>query len=110
MSEADKDTSCDLFVIGAGSGGVRAARCGSLEAKVIVAENLIWAALALTSDACQSSMYGSEFGKAFGDAAGFGWTVLDSSFDWATLRDNKTKEINRLNSIYDRLLGPRAPG
>ena len=107
MSEAGKDTSCDLFVIGAGSGGVRAARvAASLGAKVIVAENLYLGGTCVNVGCVPKKLYvyGSEFGKAFGDAAGFGWTVHDSSFDWATLRDNKTREINRLNSIYDRLL------
>ena len=107
MSEAVKDTSCDLFVIGAGSGGVRAARvAASLGAKVIIAENLYLGGTCVNVGCVPKKLYvyGSEFGKAFGDAAGFGWTVHDSSFDWATLRDNKTREINRLNSIYDRLL------
>ena len=107
MSEAVKDTSCDLFVIGAGSGGVRAARvAASLGAKVIIAENLYLGGTCVNVGCVPKKLYvyGSEFGKAFGDAAGFGWTVHDSSFNWATLRDNKTREINRLNSIYDRLL------
>jgi glutathione reductase (NADPH) len=107
MSESGKDTSCDLFVIGAGSGGVRAARvAASLGANVIVAENLYLGGTCVNVGCVPKKLYvyGSEFGKAFGDAAGFGWTVHDSSFDWATLRDNKTREINRLNSIYNRLL------
>ena len=49
-------------------------------------------------------VYGSEFGKSFQDAAGFGWTMSDPTLDWPTLRDNKSREISRLNTIYDRLL------
>ena len=46
----------------------------------------------------------------FKDAEGFGWTVNGTSFDWPTLRDNKTREISRLNSIYDRLFDGSGTG
>ena len=103
----DNDNSCDLFVIGAGSGGVRAARISaSLGAKVIVAEGLYLGGTCVNVGCVPKKLYvyGSEFGKTFKDAEGFGWTVNGASFDWPTLRDNKTREISRLNSIYDRLL------
>jgi len=103
----DNDNSCDLFVIGAGSGGVRAARISAgLGAKVIVAEGLYLGGTCVNVGCVPKKLYvyGSEFGKAFKDAQGFGWTVDGASFDWPTLRDNKTREISRLNSIYDRLL------
>lgn len=103
----DNDNSCDLFVIGAGSGGVRAARISAgLGAKVIVAEGLYLGGTCVNVGCVPKKLYvyGSEFGKAFKDAKGFGWTVDGASFDWPTLRDNKTREISRLNSIYDRLL------
>ena len=103
----DNDNSCDLFVIGAGSGGVRAARISAgLGAKVIVAEGLYLGGTCVNVGCVPKKLYvyGSEFGKAFKDAEGFGWTVEGTSFDWPTLRDNKTREIGRLNSIYDRLL------
>lgn len=103
----DNDNSCDLFVIGAGSGGVRAARISAgLGAKVIVAEELYLGGTCVNVGCVPKKLYvyGSEFGKAFKDAEGFGWTVDGTSFDWPTLRDNKTREIRRLNSIYDRLL------
>ena len=103
----DNDNSCDLFVIGAGSGGVRAARISAgLGAKVIVAEGLYLGGTCVNVGCVPKKLYvyGSEFGKAFKDAEGFGWTVNGTSFDWPTLRDNKTREISRLNSIYDRLL------
>ena len=103
----NNDNSCDLFVIGAGSGGVRAARISAgLGAKVIVAEGLYLGGTCVNVGCVPKKLYvyGSEFGKAFKDAEGFGWTVDGTSFDWPTLRDNKTQEISRLNSIYDRLL------
>ena len=103
----NNDNSCDLFVIGAGSGGVRAARISAgLGAKVIVAEGLYLGGTCVNVGCVPKKLYvyGSEFGKAFKDAEGFGWKVGGTSFDWATLRDNKTREISRLNSIYDRLL------
>lgn len=103
----DYDNSCDLFVIGAGSGGVRAARVSaSLGAKVIVAEGLYLGGTCVNVGCVPKKLYvyGSEFGKAFKDAQGFGWTVEGTTFDWPTLRNNKTREITRLNSIYDRLL------
>ena len=107
MRENHKDTSCDLFVIGAGSGGVRASRvAASLGAKVIVAEGLYLGGTCVNVGCVPKKLYvnGSEFGKAFKDAAGFGWHVGETTFDWATLRDNKSLEIGRLNSIYKRLL------
>lgn len=103
----DNDNSCDLFVIGAGSGGVRAARVSaSLGAKVIVAEGLYLGGTCVNVGCVPKKLYvyGSEFGKAFKDSQGFGWAVEGARFDWPTLRNNKTREISRLNSIYDRLL------
>ena len=107
MQDRDNDNSCDLFVIGAGSGGVRAARISaSLGAKVIIAEGLYLGGTCVNVGCVPKKLYvyGSEFGKAFKDAQGFGWSVDGVAFDWPTLRDNKTREISRLNSIYDRLL------
>lgn len=107
MPENAKDTSCDLFVIGAGSGGVRASRiAASLGAKVIVAEGLYLGGTCVNVGCVPKKLYvyGSEFSKAFKDAEGFGWTVGKPSFDWPTLRDNKSREIARLNAIYERLL------
>lgn len=49
-------------------------------------------------------VYGSHFSEDFADAAAFGWNVAETSFDWTLLRDNKNKEITRLNGIYERLL------
>lgn len=97
----------DLFVIGAGSGGVRASRiAASLGAKVAVAEDLYLGGTCVNVGCVPKKLfvYGSHFAEEFEAAAGFGWSVGEAQFDWPTLRDNKTKEIERLNSIYDRML------
>ncbi len=98
----------DLFVIGAGSGGVRAARMAAgFGARVAVAEDRYLGGTCVNVGCVPKKLYvyASEFGKAFSDSAGFGWQ-LDSSprFDWPTLRDNKKAEISRLNSVYSNLL------
>jgi glutathione reductase (NADPH) len=98
----------DLFVIGAGSGGVRASRiAASLGAKVAVAEDLYMGGTCVNVGCVPKKLfvYGSHFSEEFEAAKGFGWNVGQASFDWPTLRDNKTKEIERLNGIYDRMLG-----
>jgi glutathione reductase (NADPH) len=98
----------DLFVIGAGSGGVRASRIAAgLGAKVAVAEDLYLGGTCVNVGCVPKKLfvYGSHFSEDFEAAAGFGWSVGKASFDWPTLRDNKTKEIERLNGIYDRMLG-----
>ncbi|MGS2716817.1 glutathione-disulfide reductase [Eionea flava] len=97
----------DLFVIGAGSGGVRASRiAASLGAKVAVAEDLYLGGTCVNVGCVPKKLfvYGSHFAEEFEAAKGFGWNVGSSTFDWPTLRDNKTKEIERLNGIYDRML------
>lgn len=98
----------DLFVIGAGSGGVRAARMAAgFGARVAVAEDRYLGGTCVNVGCVPKKLYvyASEFGKAFSDSGGFGWQ-LDSSprFDWPTLRDNKKSEISRLNSVYNNLL------
>ena len=98
----------DLFVIGAGSGGVRASRiAASLGAKVAVAEDMFMGGTCVNVGCVPKKLfvYGSHFSEEFEAAAGFGWQVGEASFDWPTLRDNKTREIERLNGIYDRMLG-----
>lgn len=97
----------DLFVIGAGSGGVRASRIAAgLGAKVAVAEDLYLGGTCVNVGCVPKKLfvYGSHFAEEFEAAAGFGWTVGEATFDWPTLRDNKTKEIERLNGIYDNML------
>ena len=97
----------DLFVIGAGSGGVRAARTAAgLGKRVAVAEGRFLGGTCVNIGCVPKKLfsYGSHFHEEFSQATGFGWTVDGSSFDWPTLRDNKTKEIERLNGIYHNLL------
>lgn len=97
----------DLFVIGAGSGGVRAARTAAgMGKKVAVAEGRFLGGTCVNIGCVPKKLfsYGSHFHEEFDQAAGFGWTVNGSEFDWPTLRDNKTKEIERLNGIYHNLL------
>ncbi|MDO6421334.1 glutathione-disulfide reductase [Saccharophagus degradans] len=98
----------DFFVIGAGSGGVRASRIAAgLGAKVAVAEDTFMGGTCVNVGCVPKKLfvYASEFAEHFEAAKGFGWQQVDSSFDWPTLRDNKTKEIERLNGIYERMLG-----
>ncbi len=93
----------DLFVIGAGSGGVRAARMAANNgAKVAVAEEYRVGGTCVIRGCVPKKLfvYASRFGKDFKDAENFGWSIGDVNFDWATLIANKDKEIDRLNGIY----------
>lgn len=98
----------DLFTIGAGSGGVRAARISATYgAKVGIAEDRYLGGTCVNVGCVPKKLlvYASHFAEEFEDAAGFGWTVGERKFDWSTLIANKDKEISRLNGIYERLLG-----
>jgi glutathione reductase (NADPH) len=93
----------DLFVIGAGSGGVRAARIAAgYGAKVMIAEEYRIGGTCVIRGCVPKKLlvYASRFSHEFADAAGFGWTVGASTFDWPTLIANKDKEIARLEGIY----------
>ncbi|APX93081.1 glutathione-disulfide reductase [Halomonas sp. 1513] len=98
----------DLFVIGAGSGGVRAARTAAATgARVAVAEDRYLGGTCVNVGCVPKKLYSyaAHFHDAFDDSVGFGWTLPEAPrFDWATLRDNKVAEIKRLNGIYGRLL------
>lgn len=97
----------DLFVIGAGSGGVRAARMAAATgAKVAVAEERYLGGTCVNVGCVPKKLfvYASHFPEDFEGATGFGWRLGQQDFDWATLRDNKTAEIQRLNGIYQNLL------
>ena len=94
-------------MIGAGSGGVRAARVASeFGAKVGIAEEKFLGGTCVNVGCVPKKLfvYGSHFAEEFEDATNYGWNVGSASFDWSTLRDNKTKEISRLNGIYEGLL------
>ncbi len=101
------DLDFDLFVIGAGSGGVRAARMAAgFGARVAIAEDRYMGGTCVNVGCVPKKLYvyASEFGKGFDDAKEFGWSSGDKRFDWTTLRDNKKTEISRLNAIYRNLL------
>jgi len=93
----------DLFVIGAGSGGVRAARISSgYGARVMIAEEYRVGGTCVIRGCVPKKLlvYASRFAEEFEDAKGFGWTLAEPTFDWATLIANKDKEIDRLEKAY----------
>lgn len=98
----------DLFVIGAGSGGVRAARMAAgLGVRVAIAEDRYLGGTCVNVGCVPKKLfvYGSHFAEDFAHAAAFGWKLGSApQFDWPTLRDNKNSEIERLNGIYENLL------
>src|SRR5262245_1699723 len=98
----------DLFVIGGGSGGVRAARIASQHgARVAIAEEYRFGGTCVIRGCVPKKLlvYASRFRDDFEDAAGFGWAVEGSHFDWPTLIANKDKEIARLEAAYRRTVG-----
>ncbi len=97
----------DLFVIGAGSGGVRAGRIAAKHgAKVAVAEEYRVGGTCVIRGCVPKKLlvYASRFAEEFEDAVGFGWTSQKVAFDWSKLIENKNKEIDRLNQAYIRNL------
>lgn len=97
----------DLFVIGAGSGGVRAARfAAGFGARVAVAESRYLGGTCVNVGCVPKKLlvYGAHFTEDFEQAAGFGWSLGEANFDWPTLIANKNREIQRLNGIYRNLL------
>ncbi|MBU2156866.1 MAG: glutathione-disulfide reductase [Gammaproteobacteria bacterium] len=97
----------DLFVIGAGSGGVRAARfAAGYGARVAVAESRYLGGTCVNVGCVPKKLlvYGAHFADDFEQAQGFGWSLGEAKFDWSTLISNKNREIDRLNGIYRNLL------
>src|SRR5262245_51647667 len=97
------DQEVDLFVIGAGSGGVRAARIASgYGARVMIAEEYRVGGTCVIRGCVPKKLlvYAARFADEFEDAAGYGWTVPEPTFDWATLIANKDREIARLEAAY----------
>ena len=97
----------DLFTIGGGSGGVASSRrAGSHGARVALCEDRDLGGTCVHRGCVPKKLlvYGSHFHEDFQDAAGYGWTVQEPTFDWARLRDAKDKELARLGSVYARLL------
>lgn len=96
-------TSYDLIVIGGGSGGVRAARIAAGHgAKVAIAEEYRYGGTCVIRGCVPKKLlvYAARYRGDFEDAAGFGWSVPGTGFDWATLIAAKDKEITRLEGIY----------
>ncbi|MBI2713748.1 MAG: glutathione-disulfide reductase [Rhizobiales bacterium] len=101
------DYDVDLFVIGAGSGGVRAARiASSYGASVMIAEEYRVGGTCVIRGCVPKKLlvYASRFSGDFEDAAGYGWTVPDATFHWPTLIANKDREIARLEAAYTTTL------
>jgi glutathione reductase (NADPH) len=97
------DFDVDLFVIGAGSGGVRAARVAAgYGARVMVAEEYRVGGTCVIRGCVPKKLmvYASRFPEEFEEAAGFGWTMSQLRFDWETLTSNLHKEVDRLEGIY----------
>jgi len=95
----------DLFVIGGGSGGVRAIRMAALAgARVALAEESRMGGTCVIRGCIPKKIfvYASHFADDFADSVGFGWTVGEPKFDWPTLIANKDKEIARLEAVYTR--------
>src|SRR5580692_3008340 len=93
----------DLFVIGGGSGGVRAARiAASHGARVMIAEEYRMGGTCVIRGCVPKKLlvYASHIHQEIEDAAGFGWTIPEASFDWPTLIANKDREIARLEAAY----------
>ena len=97
----------DLFVIGGGSGGVRASRvAASLGAKVAVAEERYFGGTCVNVGCVPKKLfsYAAHYRDDIEDSRGFGWEIDNARFNWSTLKSNKDKEINRLESIYRSIL------
>lgn len=97
----------DLFVIGAGSGGVRAARMSAASgAKVAIAEDLYLGGTCVNVGCVPKKLlvYASHFSEDMKDSRGYGWNIDGTSFDWNNLIRNKNTEIERLNNVYQTLL------
>lgn len=99
--------SFDLFVIGAGSGGVRAARmAAALGARVAVADPAPLGGTCVNLGCIPKKLYSfaAHYADAFEESHGYGWTMTEPAFDWATLKANRAREISRLNGTYAQLL------
>jgi len=101
------DYDFDLFVIGAGSGGVRSARLAAQAGKrVAVAEESRPGGTCVVRGCVPKKylVFGADYGEVISKSKGYGWSVGDVSFDWPTLRDNIQTEVSRLSGIYEGIL------
>ncbi len=102
------DFDYDLFVIGAGSGGVRAARLAAMTgARVAVAEESRVGGTCVVRGCVPKKfmVYASEFSRLFEDARGYGWEVGEPAFDWSEFRARRDMEVARLSGLYEANLG-----
>jgi glutathione reductase (NADPH) len=102
------DFDYDLVVIGAGSGGVRAARMSAgMGAKVAIVEDRYWGGTCVNVGCVPKKLYyyASHFSEYQKDATSFGWEASAPKFDWDVLKENRRNEILRLNGIYRHILG-----
>ena len=107
MSNNTSNNNYDLIVIGAGSGGVRAARiAANYGAKVAIIESVRVGGTCVLRGCVPKKLlvYGSHFAKEIEDSEGFGWKISSFMHDWSKLISNKDKELDRLNKIYLNLL------
>ena len=101
------DNDVDLFVIGAGSGGVRAARVAAgYGARVMIAEEFRVGGTCVIRGCVPKKLlvYASRFSDEFEDAAGFGWVVPEPTFHWPSLIGNVQREVTRLEAAYTNTL------
>lgn len=111
MNTTDKNSTtnfdCDLLVIGAGSGGVRAGRFAAQRGvRVIVVEGGALGGTCVNVGCIPKKLYSyaAHYAEAFEQSHGFGWQAVKPHFDWSVLKARRAAEISRLNSIYDGLL------
>ena len=100
-------TDFDFFVIGAGSGGVRAARMAAQRGvRVAVAEDAPLGGTCVNLGCIPKKLYSyaAHYAEAFEESHGFGWSDAAPTFDWGVLKVNRAREISRLNGIYGKLL------
>jgi glutathione reductase (NADPH) len=102
-----RDPDFDLFVIGAGSGGVRAARVAAQRGlRVAVADDASLGGTCVNVGCIPKKLYSyaAHYGESFEESHGFGWSGAAPTFDWGVLKANRAIEIARLNAVYARLL------
>ena len=100
-------TKFDLFIIGAGSAGVRTARMAAQRgARVAVAEDAPLGGTCVNLGCIPKKLYSfaAHYAEAFEESHGFGWSAAKPTLDWALLKANRAREITRLNGVYDKLL------
>jgi len=107
QSSGNLQSRFDLIVVGAGSGGVRAARMAAANgAKVAIVEGRFFGGTCVNVGCIPKKLlvYGAHFAESLAQARGYGWDIPNAQFNWQSLLQNKNCEIERLNGVYERLL------